>query len=329
MCRGACRTACEGVTDVFTSVKSFTVQNLSNHTQKYRRDRQRALHGLHRAQFASVRIAIGNEQLATSHNFSLRAGEKVKIFVEIRLEPDTVPQVAAGVRLVSSSTRTSTATSTSSRRAAKGDELHVPWHVTPLAAADAEVFPTALDLTSGSADLAVLAHGAGMHVRRPVPARCRGPVRDRGGKVTSSRSAPAPSSGSRSTATPEGVPAGARIRSAGIDWLTFLTQRRHPDRADRVRGGGRQRPQHHRDDRDRCPDRRRGRRRVRGPGAGRRRADRQAARWRDRNGLRLPAPERLQRVRRHLLPGLLELQREHLGDPGRRRRAGADQPGRT
>ena len=53
----------QGVSKRITSVKSFTVQNLSDHKQKYG-VRQRALHDNLAAKFASVRIAIGDEQLA-------------------------------------------------------------------------------------------------------------------------------------------------------------------------------------------------------------------------------------------------------------------------
>lgn len=150
-----------GVSDVFTSVKSFTLQNLSNHTQRYRASatvRYTDFVG----RFASVRIAIGNEQLATSHSFSLKAGEKVKIFVELRLEPDKVPgwQQEFGWYFINGNIDGNVDIV---EKGKKGDELHVPWHVTPLAAADSRVFPNALDLTAGSADLALLDKGDGRH----------------------------------------------------------------------------------------------------------------------------------------------------------------------
>jgi minor extracellular serine protease Vpr len=208
-----------GVSDVFTSVKSFTLHNLSNHTQKYRATgsvRYTDFVG----RFASVRIAIGDEQLATAHTFSLKAREKVEIFVELRLDPDRVPtwqqeygwyffngNIDGNVDII--------------ERGKKGDDLHVPWHVTPLAVGDSRVFPTALDLTEGSADLALLDKGDGVHHADLYLLGAEDPVDDgTEGDVVAI--------GARSfvgvsvDGVPEGVPPGADA-FAGIDWLSFLT----------------------------------------------------------------------------------------------------------
>ncbi|MCI0632618.1 MAG: S8 family serine peptidase [Actinobacteria bacterium] len=209
-----------GVSDVFTSVRSFTLHNLSNHKQKYRAEASVRFHDNLATKFASVRIAIGDEQLAPSHTFSVKAGEKVKIFVELRLDPSRVPKwqqelgwfffngnVDGSVDIV--------------EKGKKGDELHVPWHVTPLAAGDSRVFPAALDLTAGSADLALLDKGDGVHYADLYVLGDEDPVDDGAeGDVVAI--------GARSfvgvsvDGVPEGVPPGADAL-AGIDWLSFLT----------------------------------------------------------------------------------------------------------
>ena len=207
------------ISDVFTSVKSFTVQNLSNHRQRYRASAS-VRYTDFVGRFASVRIAIGDEQLAASHSFSLKAGEKVKVFVELRLEPDEVPasqqefgwyffngNIDGNVDIV--------------EKGKKGDELHVPWHVTPLAAADSRVFPTALDLTAGTADLALLDKGDGVHhadlyllgAEDPVDHGTEGDVVAIGARTFVGVSV---------DGVPEGVPPGTDALG-GIDWLSFLT----------------------------------------------------------------------------------------------------------
>ncbi len=188
-------------------------------------------------QFASVRIAIGDEQLATSHNFSLKAGEKVKIFVEVRLEPEQLsqgeqefgwvyfnPNVDGNVDIV--------------EKGKKGDELHVAWHVSALAAADAEVFPNVLDLTSGARRPGGRRSRGGAALRPTCS--CSGPrTRPRpGGRGTSSRSAPAPSPAQSIEGTAGGPAAGdgSALRS---NLGAIHDPGRRADGADRVRGGGR------------------------------------------------------------------------------------------
>ena len=80
----------QGVSDFTTIVKSFTLQNLSNHTRRYEASASVRYNDFS-GRFASVEIAIGDEQLAESHRFALRPGRKVRIHVELTLDPDRVP----------------------------------------------------------------------------------------------------------------------------------------------------------------------------------------------------------------------------------------------
>jgi hypothetical protein len=66
-----------GVSDLTTMVRSFTVQNLSNHRQAYRATA--SVRYSDYEDFAGVRVAVGDEQLATSRSFTLGAGQKVKV----------------------------------------------------------------------------------------------------------------------------------------------------------------------------------------------------------------------------------------------------------
>lgn len=210
-----------GVSARTTIVKSFTVQNLSNHTQKYNAEASVRFHDNLATKFVGVKIAIGDEQLATSHTFSLKAGQKVKIHVELNLDPDAVPKwqqelgwyffngnVDGNIDIV--------------EKGSKGDELHVPWHVTPLAASNTSVFPNVVDLTGGPADLAVLDKGAGLSYADLYLLGAEDPVGDgaEGDLVAI---------GARSFVgeTVDGAPVGVAPGTdalAGIDWLSFLTQ---------------------------------------------------------------------------------------------------------
>ncbi len=150
-----------GVSTLTTIVKSFTVQNLSNHTQKYDAKASVRFHDNLATKFVSAKIAIGDEQLDTSHTFSLKAGEKVKVFVELRIDPNVVPkwQQELGWYFINGNVDGNVDIVEKGKH---GDELHVPWHVTPLASASTAVFPNVLDLTVGSAELAVLGQAGGL-----------------------------------------------------------------------------------------------------------------------------------------------------------------------
>ena len=98
----------------------------------------------------------------------------------------------------------------------KGDELHVPWHVTPLAASDTRVFPNVLDLTSGSADLAVLHKGTGLNYADLYLLGAEDPV-DTGAEGDLVAIGARSFVGVSVDGVPEGVPPDADPL-AGIDW---------------------------------------------------------------------------------------------------------------
>ena len=208
----------EGVSDLTTMVKSFTLQNLSGHTQAYEATASKRFSDFSNPA-VDVNIAVGDEQLATSHDFSLKAGAKVKIHVEVTIDPDRVPKwqqelgwyfynpnVDGNVDIVETK---------------RGDELHVPWHVSALAVSDTSVSPSALDLTGGPADLNVKLKGDGLGFADLYLLGDTDPA-DGGGESDLVAVGARTFTGAQIDGTPEGVPAGLDSL-AGIDWLSFLT----------------------------------------------------------------------------------------------------------
>jgi subtilisin family serine protease len=209
----------QAVSDFTTIVKTFTLQNLSNHTQRYTASGS-VRYTDFSSRFASVRVAVGDEQLATSRSFSLRAGAKVKIHVELTLDPARVPKwqqewgwyfvnpnVDGNVDIV--------------EKGQGGDELHVPWHAAALAVADTQVSPDALDLTGGSADLQVTNSGAGANYGDLYLLGAEDPVDD-GAEGDLVAIGARTFVGDSVDGTPVGVPTGVDPLG-GIDWLSFLT----------------------------------------------------------------------------------------------------------
>ena len=209
----------QGVSDLTTMVKTFTVQNLSSRTRSYEASAN-VRYSDFSSRFVDVNIAVGDEQLAPSHGFSLRAGKKVKIHVEITLDPDGVPRwqqeygwyffnpnVDGNVDIVT--------------KGKEGDELHVPWHVSALAVSDTSVSPGALDLTAGPADLDVALDGFGLGYADLYLLGAEDPVED-GGDGDLVAIGARTFTGAQIDGTPEGVPDGTDAL-AGIGWLDFLT----------------------------------------------------------------------------------------------------------
>jgi subtilisin family serine protease len=212
------------VSDLTTIVRSFTVQNLSNHTQRYEASADVRYTDFN-PRFADVRIAIGDEQLAGSHDFSLKPGKKVKIHVELTLDPDRVPpwqqqygwyffspNVDGNVDIV--------------EKGKGGDELHVPWHVAALAVSDTSVSPGSLDLTGGPAQLDVNLDGFGLGYADLFLLGGTDPA-DGNGDADLVAAGVRTFTGSSIDGTPEGVPTGTDPL-AGLTWLEFLTSASTP-----------------------------------------------------------------------------------------------------
>jgi subtilisin family serine protease len=215
-----------GATDLTTSVQTFTLQNFADHPQRYTVSGDVRYTDFPDA-FASVRIAVGDEQLAPSRTFTLGAHKKVQVHVEVTLDPTRVPKlfqefgwvffngnVDGNVDIV--------------ERSPGGDELHVPWHVTPLAAAKTRVKPAALDLSGGSGQLEVTNHGAGINDADLYLLGAQDAVGDgqtgEGDLVAiGARSFTGPTVDH----TPTGVPTGVDPLF-GADWRSFLTSSDEP-----------------------------------------------------------------------------------------------------
>lgn len=214
--------------ELTTSVQTFTLQNLSNDRKTYRLTGSVRYHENLPASFAGVRVAVGDEQLARSRTVTLRPGRKVDVHVELTLEPANVaqrwqllgwfffnPNIDGNVDI--------------REQGPGGDRLHVPWHVSPLAVADTNVRPGSLDLTGGSAELAVARRGAGVPYADLYLLGAEDPLDDDAATGEGDLVA----IGARSFTGPaidgeaEGVPQGAEPL-VGLPWPVFLTQGEPP-----------------------------------------------------------------------------------------------------
>jgi subtilisin family serine protease len=213
-----------GVSRFTTMVKSFTLQNLSGHAQAYRA-KGSVRYTDFSGKFASVQVAIGDEQLASSHTFSLGAGEKVKVHVEVTLDPSVVPmwQQEWGWYFVNPNVDGNVDVI---EKGKGGDELHVPWHVAALATADVKAKPSSLNLTGGPAELTLSERGAGVpYADLYQLGALDGPNGGREGDVVAigARSF----TGASVDGVAVGVPAAAD-GLGGVSWQQFLTQGDEP-----------------------------------------------------------------------------------------------------
>lgn len=207
------------VSDLTTMVETFTLQNLSDHAQQYEASGS-VRYTDFSTKFASVKIAIGDEQLAGSQDFSLEAGKKVQIHVEVTLDPDAVPkwQQEYGWYFFSPNVDGNVDIS---EKGKDGDELHVPWHVSALAVANTGLKQAVLDLTGGSAKLKVTENGAGVSYADLylLGAEESGGSGAEGNLVAIGARSFA---GGTVDGVAEGLPPGTDA-IAGLDWRTFLS----------------------------------------------------------------------------------------------------------
>jgi minor extracellular serine protease Vpr len=149
-----------GATDLTTTVKSFTLRNESGSTKQYRLSGS-VRYTDFRSTFASVRIAVGDEQLADQQKVKLKAGKKVKVYVELTLDPSVVPswQQEWGWYYVNPNIDGDIFITEGSK--ASGRVMHVPWHVSALATSSTLAKAHDLDLTGGPASLKIANKGAG------------------------------------------------------------------------------------------------------------------------------------------------------------------------
>jgi hypothetical protein len=208
----------QGVPKLTTMVKSFTLQNLSNHAQKYEARANVRYHENLPPKFASVKIAIGDEQLAASHSFSLKAGTKVTVHVELTLDPDVVATRWQELGWFFFNGNIDGNVDIKERN---GDDLHVVWHVTPLAVSNTGVKPAALDLSGGAADLDVNTPGAGRPYADMYLLGTEDPIDD-GAEGDLVAIGARSFVGASVDGQPEGVPTGTEPL-VGLDWLSFLT----------------------------------------------------------------------------------------------------------
>jgi minor extracellular serine protease Vpr len=217
----------EGVSDLTTMVGTIRLKNMSNGRRRYEVSGN-VRYTDYSPRFASVHVAVDDEQLADSHRFTLRAGKKAAIHVELTLDPDRVPQWQQeyGWYYINPDLDGNLEIEELGRR---GDHLHVPWHVQALATADTGVDPAALDLTGGSAELSTTETGFGKHYADLYLLGAEDPTDD-GSEGDLVAIGARSFVGAAVDGTAEGMPTGTDA-FAEILWHEFLTQVDEPTEA--------------------------------------------------------------------------------------------------
>jgi subtilisin family serine protease len=214
--------------ELTTSVRTFTLENLSDAPQRYRVSGTVRYHENLPAAFASVRVAVGDEQLARTRTVQLGPGENVDVHLELTLDPDAVvqrwqelgwfffnPNVDGNVEIRELGRR--------------GDRFHVPWHVSPLAVADTDVPGSTLDLTDGAVELDVSPDGAGVPFADVYLLGAEDPVGDEGATLEGDLVAVGARTfvGATVNGRGRGVPGGTEPL-VGLPWPVFLTNASDP-----------------------------------------------------------------------------------------------------
>lgn len=214
----------QGVTDLTTMVKTITLRNQDDRTHRYEVSGS-VRYTDYRPNFASVRVAVNDEQLATSHRFTLKAGRSAKVFVEVTLDPGRVPawQQEYGWYYFNPNVDGNVSFT---QLGAGGDEFHVPWHVSALASADTGVGANSLDLGVGSAELPITELGLGRSYADLYLLGASDPVDD-GSEADITAIGARSFVGSSIDGVADGLPEGTD-GLAGITWLQFLTNGDEP-----------------------------------------------------------------------------------------------------
>jgi minor extracellular serine protease Vpr len=213
-----------GASDLTTMVQSFTLQNLSDEKITYYLSSD-VRYSDFRSSFASVAIAVKNEQLGPDAKVKLKPGKKATVHVEVTLDPSRVPgwQQEWGWYYVNPNVDGNVDIL---ENGPGGDTFHVPWHVSALTVSDTDVKPSSLDLTGGDAALKVVNHGDGQIAADLYLLGAEDEVGDGGSPGDTEGDLVAIGArsftGSTIDGTPEGVPGGAD-GLGGVGWLDFLT----------------------------------------------------------------------------------------------------------
>jgi subtilisin family serine protease len=212
---------------LLTMVQSFTLQNLADHAQRYEAEAN-VRYTDFTSKFASVRIAVAGKGLAESHTFTLRPGGKTKVFVEVTLDPSRVPKAFQEFGWFFFNPNVDG--NVDIRELGRGgDDLHVPWHVSALAASNSSVRPGSLDLTAGDAELKVGTAGDGAPYTDLYLLGTDDPARDDEARGEGDLVAVGARSfvGANVDGVAEGVPGGTEPL-VGYTWPEFLTNADEP-----------------------------------------------------------------------------------------------------
>ena len=208
------------VSDFTTMVKKVTLRNLDSVTHTYEVSAD-VRYTDFSPRFASVQVAVGDEQLADSRTFTLKGGRKASIFIEVTLDPDSVPKwqqlygwyyfnpnVDGNVNIVQTD--------------GKDDAFHVPWHASALATADTDVGVGNLDLTGGAGVLPIVEGGFGLNYADLYLLGATSPE-DIGGEADIAAIGARTFVGAQVDGVAEGLPEGTDPL-AGLTFLEFVTQ---------------------------------------------------------------------------------------------------------
>ncbi|MFN2488925.1 MAG: S8 family serine peptidase [Actinomycetota bacterium] len=169
---------------------------------------------------AKVRIGLSKSSFGESRSFRLGAKRKETVWVRLKVKPGLISEVEQEYGWYYFSPNIDGVVSVK-QRGGKKDSFGVPWHVAPLAASKSDVAADSLDLSSGSATLAVSNDGAGVSQVDSYLAGGRD-ARETGREEDLTRIGARSFTGDSIDGTAEGVPGGTDPLGA-LSWVDFLT----------------------------------------------------------------------------------------------------------
>ena len=144
-------------------VRSFKVENEGKLKHSYKVKGEGARYSDFGASPASVAVSSDNETYSKDLSFKLKPHSSRKVYVRLKLDPSAIEEAEQeyGLYYFHPNVDGNVAIKQNGAKKEKADELHVPWHVAPLAASADSLSKSKLDLTGGSDTMTVRGGGAG------------------------------------------------------------------------------------------------------------------------------------------------------------------------